>query len=152
MSSSNRTLKLKLYAENPFCYYCGRKMILTNIKEISGKPDPLMCTVEHLVSRYNPERWVKAKPGEVRKVLACFQCNNERASEETKNLHPLELKLRGQGYSLNPRGKPVAPGSVNNKEELFALLEVRGIEVMRFDEIPLYENSGEIVNPALDIS
>ncbi len=111
-----------------------------------------MATIDHLVSRYNPERWVKAKPGENRKVLACFQCNNERASEETKKLHPLELYRRGQGYSLNPRGNPVAPGSVDSKEELFALLEARGIEVMRFDKAPEYQNSGEIVNPALDIS
>jgi hypothetical protein len=141
MSVSNRELKLKLFAEDPHCHWCGRATVLTNVKEIKGKPNPLMATIDHLVSRYNPERWVEKKPGENRKVLACFECNNNRSSVETKQLSPEELYRRGQGYSLNPRGKPVVDGTVETVEELYARLEARGIEVIRVDKEIKYQNN-----------
>lgn len=93
-----------------------------------------MATVDHLISRYNPERWVRAKTNERRKVLACYECNQRRSEEETKKLHPIELQKRGQGYSLNPRRKPVVESGVASKEEFFAKLQERGIEILRFDE------------------
>lgn len=133
--NGHRRFKLKKYAENPYCFYCGRKMLLTDVSEFHGKPDPLTCTVEHLVSRYDFRRWLKAKPGEIRKVLACFECNNGRSAKETQKLTKEELRMRGKGYSLNPRGHPVCNGSVESKEELFARLQERGIEVIRFDNI-----------------
>lgn len=100
-----------------------------------------MATIDHLVSRYFPERWITAKPGEVRKVLACFECNNKRASEETKKLHPFELYKRGQGYSLNPRGKPAIGGTVETIEEFYAKLEEHGIEVMQLNKPDKCENN-----------
>jgi hypothetical protein len=141
MGTSNKELKIKFHDQDPRCYWCGRETILTNISEIKGKPNPLLATIDHLISRYNPERWIKAKEGENRKVLACFECNNGRSAKETKQLHPMEVYLRGNGYSLNPRGKPVVNGTVETKEELFARLKERGIEVLRFDEIPEYQNN-----------
>jgi hypothetical protein len=105
---SNRWLKLKLYKENPLCYYCGRLMILTNIKTIpSGQTLPAnAATIEHLRSRYSPYRWIKKKRGERRKVLACYECNHNRSIQETLSLSRKEILERSKGFSLSPRGKP----------------------------------------------
>jgi hypothetical protein len=105
---SNRTLKLKLHAENPYCYYCGCLTVLTNIKAIeSGKSlPPNSATIEHLVSRYNIFRWVKKKKGTRRKVIACYQCNHGRSIQETLCLSRKEVLERSKGFSLSPRGKP----------------------------------------------
>lgn len=105
---SNRTLKLKLFQENDRCYYCGCKMILTNIKNIpSGQSlPPNSATIDHVVSRYSPYRFVKRKKGQKRKVLACYKCNHDRSTLETLALSRFEILERSRGFSLNPRGKP----------------------------------------------
>lgn len=152
---SNREFKLKKYAENPFCYYCGCKMVLTNIPEIKGKPDPRMCTVEHLVSRYHPERWVKKGEQEPRRrVLACFECNQKRQIDETNRL-PAHIRVAvGRGYSLNPRGKALFHQTVETVEEVYQKLRENGIEVFRFDEtqkaLEERPNSEVNINPLAD--
>ena len=105
---SNRTLKLKLHAENPNCFYCGCLTILTDIKSIpSGQSlPPNSATIEHLISRYNVSRWKKKRKGEQRKVIACYACNHNRSILETLCLSRKEVLQRSKGYSLNPRGRP----------------------------------------------
>lgn len=106
--SNNRNLKLRLFEINQNCYYCGCRMILTNIKNIpKGQELPdNAATLEHLVSRYNIHRWKKKKKGEQRKVLACYKCNHDRSSQETLCLSRAEILKRSKGFSLSPRGKP----------------------------------------------
>ena len=68
---SNRTIKLRLYEANPHCYYCGQKMIMTNIQNIpkgQSLPDNA-ATLEHLVTRYSVFRWKRKQKKEQRKVL-----------------------------------------------------------------------------------
>ena len=105
---SNRTIKLRLYEANPHCYYCGQKMILTNIQNIpKGQSLPEnAATLEHLVSRYTIHRWKKKKKTEQRKVLACYKCNHGRSVLETLCLSRAEILRRSKGFSLSPRGKP----------------------------------------------
>jgi hypothetical protein len=83
-------------------------MILTNIKTIpKGQTLPHnAATIEHLVSRYTPNRWKKKKKGEQRKVLACYKCNHERSRQETLCLSREEVLKRSKGFSLSPRGNP----------------------------------------------
>lgn len=132
--ASNRELKLRLFAKDPHCYWCKRETILTNVPEIKGKPNPLMATIDHLVSRYHPERWVQKNEGEQRRVLACFECNNRRSKEETEQL-PSHIRFKiGQGYSMNPRGKALFHQTVESVEEVYAKLQAEGIEIIRFDE------------------
>jgi hypothetical protein len=104
-----------------------------------------MATVDHLYSRYDPRRWVKAKDGEVRKVLACFECNNKRASWETKNLGQEELSKRGQGHCLNKKG--VLDNSCETLEEVYSRLEANGIEIMRVETLaePFYSPEIEVL-------
>jgi hypothetical protein len=83
-------------------------MILTNIDKIkSGQTLPdNAATIEHLISRLEPARFVKKKKGTRRKVLACYKCNHSKSKLETLCLSRQEVLARSRGYSLNPRGKP----------------------------------------------
>lgn len=103
---SNRSLKLELWQEDPRCHWCHRVTILTDIKRIEGKANPLMATIDHVVSRIYPHRWVRKKKGQKRKVLACYECNHERSVRETLSLSRAEVLKRSQGFSLSPHGKP----------------------------------------------
>jgi len=121
---SNREIKLKLYQADARCHWCKRITILTNIPEIHGEPDPLMATIDHLVSRYHPERWVKR---DLTKVLACYECNARRAREETESLSREELVRRAQGFSLNPRGKPIFTKALDTVEAVLDRMKKHGI-------------------------
>lgn len=149
--ASNRELKLRLHAKDPKCHWCKRETVLTNVPEIKGMPDPLMATIDHLVSRYHPERWVKKNPEEPRRVLACFECNQRRCREETELLPPHIRSAIGKGYSLNPRGKALFHQTVESVEEVYKKLEENGIEIIRFDEtkkaFEVYQPQAVNLNP-----
>jgi hypothetical protein len=102
MSMSNRSLKLVLHAIDPRCHWCERVTVLTNLKSILGQPDPLMATIDHLVSKYKVSRWKKNYAKEPRKVLACYECNHKRSRRETDSLTRAEIVKRSKGYSLSP--------------------------------------------------
>ncbi len=103
---SNHKLKVQLYNEDPRCHWCGRKTKLICEKALKGNADELMATIDHIVSRYSPYRFVKRKQGQKRKVLACYSCNHGRSIQETLCLSRKEVLERSKGFSLNPRGKP----------------------------------------------
>jgi hypothetical protein len=113
---SNRTLKLELYQKDPRCHWCGRvtKLICeANLHHV----DPLMATIDHIVSRLNIGRWVQKKGGQRRKVLACYKCNHDRSVQETLCLSRAEVLDRSKGFSLSPRGKPKIIKPVKNVKE-----------------------------------
>jgi hypothetical protein len=83
-----------------------------------------MATIDHLVSRYHPERWVTR---ETTKVLACYECNSRRAREETANLPKEELYRRGKGFSLNPKGKPIFVETLASVEDVIDKMKANGI-------------------------
>lgn len=64
------------------CHWCRETMVL--IERVPGgiwiRQRPDEATIEHLDPRYSPERG--KHPGEVRQVLACSKCNNERAARD----------------------------------------------------------------------
>jgi hypothetical protein len=112
---SNRTVKLKLWNENPHCHWCGKLTVLTNLAKIGNNPDPDMATVDHIVSRYSYYRWVrKSRNEEQRKVLACYDCNQKRSAQETLCLSREEILRRSKGFSLSPRGKGKIPSPLPN--------------------------------------
>ena len=121
---SNRLFKLKLWQNDPRCHWCRRTTKLLNIPEIKGEADPLMATIDHLVSRYDPKRWVQR---DQTKVLSCYECNSKRAIEETKKLSREELVHRGQGFSLNPRGKPIFVESMPSLDDVLNKMKEHGI-------------------------
>lgn len=118
---------MALFAKDPRCHWCKRTTKLTNDAYMSGNPDPLMATIDHVVSRYHPHRWVKQKEGEQRKVLACYECNHARSVAETNALSRAEILRRSQGFNLNPKGKPVIIKPLETVEEVLAKMGERGI-------------------------
>ena len=103
---SNHKLKVQLYQEDKRCHWCKRETILICDKALKGNAHPLMATIDHMVSRYHPHRWVKKESNQKRKVLSCYQCNHERSIKETLCLSRAEILQRSKGFSLSPRGKP----------------------------------------------
>ena len=118
---SNRTLKLELWQKDNKCHWCKRvtKLICeANLRHV----DPLMATIDHVVSRYHVHRWVKKKHKGRRKVLACYECNHRRSVQETLGLSRAEVLQRSRGFSLSPRGKPKIIKPVKNVREALAKL------------------------------
>ena len=95
-------------------------MILTNIDKIpKGQTLPLnAATIEHVVSRLFPYRWVKKKTERRRKVLACYQCNHSRSVSETLGMSRNEILRRSKGHSLSPIGNPTIETPLNTVEEV----------------------------------
>lgn len=135
---SNREFKLKLWQNDPRCHWCKRETKLINVPELEGPADPLMATIDHLISRYNPERWVRR---DQTKVLSCYECNENRARQETLALSKEELVKRGQGFSLNPRGKPIFVQALDSLDAVLDKMKKNGI--IPFNERATGQVSGE---------
>jgi len=82
-----RKTKLRLLKENPFCYWCGVRVIDYVTKDGENMPD-WGATIDHFVSK--PFR---NKHREVKKVLSCCKCNRIRSY---KDLELLKNKLMTQ--------------------------------------------------------
>lgn len=68
----------RFWLRDPRCHYCG---VITVFEHEKGTPKDNYATIDHLRPRHHPERHVPAN-GEVRHVLACFRCNNDRDKRE----------------------------------------------------------------------
>jgi hypothetical protein len=84
-----------------------------------------MATIDHLISRYDPKRWVMR---DQTKVLSCYECNSTRAMKETETLSREELVMRGHGFSLNPRGKPIFTEALETLDAVLDKMKEHGIE------------------------
>ena len=104
-----RKRKLALFNKDPHCHWCGCLTTIDHPANIKGHPPKNMATVDHLVSRYNLSRWEKPPTNEERTVLACFECNQKRGIEETKQLSIEEIRARGRGFKFKPYGLTVNP-------------------------------------------
>lgn len=54
------------------------------------------CTLEHLRTRYNPNRYLPNHNQEERTVLCCNKCNHERGKKEELQV-PLEERQKRSG-------------------------------------------------------
>jgi hypothetical protein len=130
---SNRSYKLELYKKDPRCHWCRRitKLICkSNLYDV----DPLMATIDHIVSRLSPYRWVKKKKHIKRRVLSCYECNHRRSVRETLSLSRAEILERSKGFSLSPRGKPKIIKPVKNVKEALAKLNTLKGDLSKYEE------------------
>lgn len=82
-------MRQRLHRASPFCFWCGIRVEL----EIDCRAENF-ATVDHLYSRFHPERETKHKEQKgVLHVLACRVCNQERASAEERQ-QPFIPKLK----------------------------------------------------------
>ena len=86
-----------------------------------------MATVDHLISRYDPRRWLHTATNEQRKVLACFECNQRRQKEETAQLTEAEIQARSRGVTFKPKKNLHTP--VRTLEELQKLFAEQGFDL-----------------------
>lgn len=80
-------MRIRLFRADPHCFWCGIEVVL------DGHKRPDLATVDHLYSRWHPERKARHIEGRgVLHVMACSACNSERAACENQ-LQPFIPKL-----------------------------------------------------------
>lgn len=88
MAMSGNKLKLtriKLWHnQDGDCYWCKKPTQLTHWPADAGQPPDDLATTDHLIHRLNPLRGTNAEKGDVRYVMACYRCNQERGAEEER--------------------------------------------------------------------
>ena len=83
----HRVQKLELLAKDPHCHWCGKEV--KDYGDLTGKQYPHdLATLDHLVSRF-----FRKKGDVVKKVLACWKCNEERSLKEQ-----LERNKQNENY------------------------------------------------------
>tara|TARA_Y100000034_G_C6860043_1_gene391303 strand:- start:289 stop:654 length:366 start_codon:yes stop_codon:yes gene_type:complete len=101
-SLRRRRRLLNLWEKDPHCCYCGCPTVLLfrSYKHANGKdyihPRDDEATIEHLRSRWHPQRQDPVLPGEERTSLSCWKCNNEKGAEDERNQGILVLQARSQ--------------------------------------------------------
>lgn len=95
MSRRNRQSRLarrrmKLWLEDDRCRFCRKPTILAQFStaEVVARNRDRTATIEHLDSRYNPNRG--KSENEERTTLACWRCNNDRNKIEQESI-PKEI-------------------------------------------------------------
>lgn len=78
---------LRLWQADNKCHWCRVETVLFLLGRYQKMPDNY-ATIDHLKSRFDPERQVNPSYEE-RTVLACNKCNFKRNLEETKS-RPIE--------------------------------------------------------------
>lgn len=82
-------MRIRLFRADPHCFWCGVETVL----ETSAQGQSDFATVDHLYSRWHPERKTRHVRGDgVLHVLACSSCNGERAGAENQSI-PFVPKL-----------------------------------------------------------
>ncbi len=117
-------IRLKLWTKDPHCYWCGIK---TELEHDITKPSDITATIDHIRSRYSENR---PKPEERDKkwtsgiiVLACYKCNNTRASVEQ------EFLMR-----IDPDYIRAKSGSSTDNEEIIRLQSRLASMMIKFIE------------------
>lgn len=88
--TSYRRVKLWVLQDGK-CHWCGCDCILLEPMEKRARLPDKAATLDHLRSRYDPDRRARPANGEPRQVMACNACNFRRARDETE-ARPLELR------------------------------------------------------------
>jgi hypothetical protein len=71
--------RLQFWLKDPRCYYC-KVVTVFEYPKGTQRPDNY-ATIDHLRPRHHPLRREPAN-GDIRHVLACFRCNNDRDKRE----------------------------------------------------------------------
>lgn len=83
-------MRIRLFRADPHCFWCGTEVTLER-NDIRT-----LATVDHLYSRWHPERkdrHLNNDTASVLHVLACYDCNQERAGAEMQR-RPFVPKLK----------------------------------------------------------
>jgi hypothetical protein len=110
MALRNTPLRKRLFAQHPFCYYCGIKVRECSPQQDVSKgfhPPDDMATIEHLYDRFDKRRYVpKYFQNGVGRVLCCYKCNGEAAKRHHQQLPKAFIERRADKIAAwKKRGK-----------------------------------------------
>lgn len=95
-----RRKRIKLWKEDPRCFWCGVVTVLLESKTAAeckkNRSNPLRATAEHLVSRAHNLRTIASGFTYNHIVIACNGCNSERGVRESKFAN-MRLKILAKG-------------------------------------------------------
>jgi hypothetical protein len=100
-----KRLRISLWKLNPLCHYCFKQTQLpTDFPDLlslqkKGITPDNMATVEHIYTRYEPERFEEG--GEDKCVLACYKCNKDREREVSSKLSKEELQEKSNRFPIS---------------------------------------------------
>ena len=80
-----RAIRRRLWEANPHCHYCGIETIWHSSKHNETLPDNA-ATIDHVISRLDPRRYLLPYYPSSLFVLACSRCNHERGAREDTSL------------------------------------------------------------------
>ena len=101
-ASKRRQLARLFKIQNGLCFWCRKPMTLERPQR-HQKPNPRMATIEHLDDRFAP--WRGKFSGELRRVVACYECNNHRGSAIQAGV-PVEVLRQRAGRGQIPLASP----------------------------------------------
>ena len=135
----NRKRLMKLWLENPNCYYCGKPTVLVQVAPKQNMPlrfsnFPLRATLEHLRSKLHKKRREPNHTSEARTVLACNQCNNQQSQKEVANLGIEEVHRRSGKYKAVNIIERYEQGKITKHEAINSIFE--HITKQELDRLP----------------
>jgi hypothetical protein len=84
---SRRKRKITLFAQHPYCCYCGRELVY--YKTGSGEQLPgNFATLEHVNTRNGGHR-----PLQGERKLACFDCNQDKGAQDMRAYYNTERPM-----------------------------------------------------------
>ncbi len=102
MAGQLKRRRERLFKKHPFCYWCNCELIESTKK---NRRKHNVATIDHLRSRLDPSRQIPNYDSNIRTVLSCRRCNNERAKEEVSKLTKKDLWERAKRYPKNHKKK-----------------------------------------------
>lgn len=85
-TKEDRKRVLNIWKKDPRCYWCKRETTLEG--RDTGDVLPHTATLEHLYSKFHPHRLTPNTTQEIRRVLACYECNHKRGRDEFLKRYP----------------------------------------------------------------
>lgn len=98
MSFKKKRRRDRLFEKYKTCFWCSCKLVKPENCKHDEKTPSDMATLDHLRYKRNPKRQQPNLTGKPRTVIACFECNNNRASKAEKKLPKEELWERSGRY------------------------------------------------------
>lgn len=94
MATKGRRYLVRLHRRfGGMCAWCGIETVIPPNAPTS-RPAENWATRDHLRDRFNPARSEPIQRGEIRIVLACWKCNNERGIAGQSGQSIMELRRR----------------------------------------------------------
>lgn len=145
-NNKNQRLRKRLYeTQKGLCFWCGLSMVLIeNAPSKVKNPPDNMCTIEHLESRWHPERG--NFNGSFRKVAACLKCNNDR---DAKQLATIPRELLDSTKYRGIKARELVRNHVDKLRPLFPVI-VNSVQrqerVFTFEPKPVQENNKKLLD------